>query len=36
MYEGGYSRDEREEYIGMGWKEWTEMVMTPESIVSVV
>ena len=23
-------------YIGMGWKEWTEMVMTPESIVSVV
>ena len=30
------SRDEREEYIGMGWKEWTEMVMTPESIVSVV
>lgn len=30
------SRDEREEYMYMeGKKEWTEIVMTPESVVSV-
>ena len=30
------SRGEREEYIGMGGKKWTEIVMTLESVVSVV